>query len=182
MMRGLPTSRDAESIVVRRAVQWVVMGAVLAVGYVWGRYDAVPSVPTLMAQDAEAGPSDETQQKIRTAHEALKTAMEALKGESLYNPATSGMNVYAVLSGGVDAVNDLEEGRGVDPETFAALYSDLALDEVAQHLAKDAEGRLTYKNKLVRIYPVTRLKRVHAKRQLVTGEVLRTSADDNPAP
>ena len=73
-------------------------------------------------------------------------------------------NSFLVSTGGGDAVADLESGRGVDPETFAALYADLATDEIAQHLAKDGEGRLTYKGKLVRIYPIARLKELFTKR------------------
>ncbi len=160
----------------RRFSQLLVLGFVLCAGYLWGRHDAV-TTPSAIAQDTTA-PSDEAQRKIQAANDALKIAMEGLKAESLYNPATSGMNVYGVLSGGLDAIDDLESGRGVDPETFAALYSDLALDDVQQHLSKDAEGRLTYKNKLVRIYPITRLKRQHNKRLLMTGEVQRTSQDN----
>ncbi|MCH7688590.1 MAG: hypothetical protein IH899_18235 [Planctomycetes bacterium] len=90
--------------------------------------------------------------------------MIALQQENVYNSATKGLNSFLVSTGGGDAVADLESGRGVDPETFAALYADLATDEVAQHLAKDEEGRLTYKGKLVRIYPIARLKELFTKR------------------
>jgi hypothetical protein len=163
----------------RRLLQLCILGVVLTVGYVWGRWDGSDGPNSLAAQDPVAGPSEESQRKIQAANDALKVAMEGLKAESLYNPATQGMNVYGVLTGGIDAIDDLESGRGVDPETFAGLYSDLALDDVQQHLSKDAEGRLTYKNKLVRIYPITRLKRQHAKRMVLTGEVQKTAQDAN---
>ncbi|MBI1346392.1 hypothetical protein GC163_08885 [bacterium] len=162
----------------QRIVQWGVLGLVLVAGYVWGRIDAT-TVPRLSAQEGTVGPSDEAQRKILAAHEALKVAMEALKAESLYTPATRGMNVYGILTGGLNAIDDLEAGRGVDPETFAALYSDLADDEVQQHISKDSDGRLTYKNKLIRIYPTSRLKRLYQQRQLLTGEIQRTSSDDD---
>ena len=160
----------------RQPWHMLVLGVVLSVGYVWGRHDAT-LVPSVSAQDAPAGPAEETQRKIQAANDALKIAMEALKAESLYNPATRSMNVYGVLSGGIDAIADLESGRGVDPETFAGLYSDQANDEVLPHLGKDSEGRLTYKNKIVRLFPITRLKRDYSKRLLMTGEVQRTSTD-----
>lgn len=76
----------------------------------------------------------------------------------------------AVLAGGINAVDDLESGRGVDPETFAALYADEATEDVKLHLGKDEDGRLTYKNKVVRIYPISRLKKMQAQRLIITGE------------
>lgn len=160
---------------VRRLSHLGLLGLVLGLGFLWGQ---ASNIGGLQAQEESAGPSDESQRKIQAAYDALKIALEGLKAESLYTPATKGVNVYAVLSGGVNAIEDLESGRGVDPETFAALYSDLANDEVLPHLGHDSDGRLTYKNKLIRIYPVSRLKRIHAQRQLMTGEVQRTSADN----
>ena len=150
---------------------------VFAVGYGVGRLDT-DRQSTLRAQDPVTGPSEEVARKIQIANDALKVAVEGLKNESLYNPATKGLNVYATLAGGLDAVDDLESGRGVDPETFAGLYADLAIDEVAQHLAKDSEGRLTYKNKLVRIYPISRLKKMHTQRQILAGEIQAKRTED----
>lgn len=152
---------------------WAILAVVLAVGFAWGR-STNGLVLSVRAQEAE-GPSDETQRKIQAANEALKLALDGLKSESLYVPATNGMNVYAVLSGGLDAIDDLESGRGVDPETFAALYADQATDDVQAHLSKDADGRLTYKNKLIRIYPISRLKRLHSRRMVLTGETPATA-------
>ena len=78
--------------------------------------------------------------------------MQVLSDEKRYVPAIQGLNAFATSAGGVDAVADLESGQGVDPETFAGLYAGQALAEVAEHLGRDAEGHLTYKNKIVRIY------------------------------
>ncbi len=153
----------------------LILGAILGTGYLWGRYDAV-LISEVSAQDSNT-PADETQRKIQAANDALKIAMEALKAESLYTPATRNMNVYGVLTGGLNAIDDLESGRGVDPETFADLYSGQANDEVLGHLGKDDQGRLTYKNKIVRLYPVSRLKRDYNKRLLMTGQVLRTAEE-----
>jgi hypothetical protein len=88
------------------------------------------------------------------------------------------MNTYAIMVGGVDALDDLESGRGVDPETFAALYAGDAIDEVAQHLSRDEDGRLTYKNRPLRIYPVSRLKKLHSQRLVITGEVLLPKSEN----
>ncbi len=69
----------------------------------------------------------------------------------------------------------LDAGLGVDPETYAGLYAGDALPEVADYLAFDAEGRLTYKNQLVRIMPVKDLKSMYEMR----GKILtsRLKAD-----
>lgn len=163
---------------VHRLTHIGLLGLALGVGYLWGNSHTDISQVALAQEDAAEGPSEEAQRKIEAAYDALKVALDGLKAESLYTPATSGMNVYAVLSGGVNAIEDLESGRGVDPETFAALYADLATDEVRPHLSTDADGRLTYKNKLVRIYPVSRLKRQNNKRLVLTGEIQPTAQDN----
>jgi hypothetical protein len=74
------------------------------------------------------------------------------------------------LNASRDAAEAAMAGRGVDPETFAGLYAGLAVDEVASELAHDDEGRLTYKGKLVRMYPISRLKRLFAQRSAASGE------------
>jgi hypothetical protein len=77
---------------------------------------------------------------------------------------TSGVNFFGSSVGGVNAEQDLEEGRGVDPETFAALYADLATPRIAEHLDYDELGRLRYKKNVVRIYSRERLKTLFSKR------------------
>ncbi|HET6423150.1 MAG TPA: hypothetical protein VFG20_05670 [Planctomycetaceae bacterium] len=144
--------------------------ALIAGGFVLGRIDS-SSWSRLHAQDEVTGPSEETTKKIQLANDALKAATESLKNESLYVSATKSINVFGVLTGGLNAVDDLESGRGVDPETFAALHADDATEDVKQHLGKDEDGRLTYKNKVVRIYPISRLKKAYGQRAIVTGEV-----------
>ncbi len=140
----------------------VVMG-LLVTGYLFGVSGAFLS-DSVFGQEASVQLTEDTADKLKKANDALTAAMSALQQENVYNPATKGMNSFLVSTGGGDAVADLESGRGVDPETFAALYADLATDEVAQHLAKDEEERLTYKGKLVRIYPIKRLKELFTKR------------------
>lgn len=152
--------------------QWVAMAAVLALGYVLGAANVL-RLPPLFAQE-EPRISEEAQKKVQTAYDALRSAMDTLKQEGLYKPVTKGVNSYAVLAGGLDAEHDLEEGRGVDPETFASLYAGDATEEVAENLSRDDDGRLTYKNKVVRIYPISRLKKVYEYRQILTGEISPT--------
>jgi hypothetical protein len=134
-------------------------------------------------------PSEDATKKILDANEKLKAAVETLKLESRYESATKGINSYAVLVGGLNAKEDLEAGHGVDPETFAALYTaaydlkklNIRDDSLADwvdmtQLDYDAEGRLMYAGKIVRIYPVSRLKKLRAQRLVLIGETRPTTA------
>lgn len=142
--------------------------ALLAAGYVAGSYQLLTPEPVEAADESEV--SEEAKQAVQAAFLKLKEAVDALKQDGKYKPATNGLNSFAVLCGGVDAIDDLENGRGVDPETFAALYAGDAIDTVGPELGKDEDGRLTYKGKVVRIYSPARLKAVAKKRAKVTGE------------
>jgi hypothetical protein len=102
--------------------------------------------------------------KLRDADRAMAEAMQMLQDDKRYVPAILGLNAFATSVGGVDAMADLESGQGVDPETFAGLYAGQALPEVAEHLAHDAQGRVTYKSRMVRLYNPTRLKQLFAAR------------------
>ncbi|MEK6257445.1 MAG: hypothetical protein AABP62_02400 [Planctomycetota bacterium] len=152
----------------------------LAVGYLLGSLGLFSAV---RAQEGDAGPTDDSVKKIVAANDALKAAVDQLKLESRYEVATKGINSYAVMVGGLNAKEDLESGRGVDPETFAALYAatyDLKKLSIKDEtladwvdvslLDYDAEGRLTYQNKVVRIYPVSRLKKLNTQRRVLIGE------------
>ena len=146
-----------------------VLGLV-AVGYVLGMSAAFAPKP-LRAQAAqvEGGPSEESRKKLQEAFAAIKAAAETLEQENLYVPATTVLNVFSVTAGGLNAVQDLEDGRGVDPETFAALYAGEAKPEVKEHLDFDEQGRLTYKGKVIRIYPKQRMKRIFQERTRYMG-------------
>jgi hypothetical protein len=146
------------------------MLTLVGLGYVLGSAPAT-RFPLVFGQEGSGTLSDETTKKIEEANDRLKSAMDSLRQEGLYKPVINGLNSYAVLAGGLDSRRDLEEGKGVDPETFAALYAGDAIDEIAVDISRDEEGRLTYKNKVVRIYPISRLKRIHQQRQILTGEV-----------
>jgi len=140
----------------------VAAGAVLGIVLSQPIGSSTAQAPPVAAAAESAGPavdiSEANGEKIKQASDALGTAQAALVQDVLYKPAVGGLNAYAVLAGGVDALADLESGRGVDPITFAGLHTGLAVDEVTPHLAFDANGRLTYKGKLVRMYPADRMR------------------------
>ena len=157
----------------------VLATGLIAVGYALG---SMSLFPTVRGQD-DTRPSEESHKKIETAQLALKSAVDQLKLESRYEAATKGINSYAVMVGGLNAREDLESGGGVDPETFAALYAaaydikklNIKDESLADWLNVnlldyDAEGQLTYQNKVVRIYPVSRLKKLNVQRRVLIGE------------
>ncbi|MFN0198031.1 MAG: hypothetical protein ACKVT0_14895 [Planctomycetaceae bacterium] len=143
-------------------------GGLMLVGYLMG-LNGVGKTPAARAQE-QVGPTEETITKVQESLDSLKTAMGQLSAESLHESATTGINAFAVSVGGVNAVEDLESGRGVDPETYAGLYAGYATEEVAEHLSNDEQGRLTYKNKVVRMYPISRLKQAFEKRLTLSGQ------------
>ncbi|MFK7776879.1 MAG: hypothetical protein QM501_01995 [Gimesia sp.] len=148
----------------------VVIGLLLiAVGYVLGTSQSFQSTK-LLAQQKSGTPTEETEDKVKGAVKQLIEAQLALEEENFMTTATKGVNAFAVSCGGVNAMEDLEAGNGVDPETFAALYADRAKPDIATHLGRDDQGRITYKNKIVRMYPVSRLKKLFATRLKYTGE------------
>ncbi|HEY0983202.1 MULTISPECIES: hypothetical protein [unclassified Schlesneria] len=164
-----------------RSAAWVLTAtSLVAFGYVLG---STQVFPLAHAQPDDVSVSEESTKKIVEAHDALKKAMEQLKLESRYESVTKGVNSYAVLVGGINAKEDLESGQGVDPETFAALstaayqlkkYSikdDSLADWVDTNLlGYDNNGHLTYRNKVVRIYSISRLRRLDAQRMVILGE------------
>lgn len=155
-----------------RSLQKTALAAVLfGLGYLAGttQTDPIQTANAQGAADANA-PSDAVAKEIGTVYTALQSAKDLLSQEGRYVPATKTLNVSAIVAGGVDAVADLEAGRGVDPETFAALYADQASDEVRPEIATDEHGRLTYKGKVIRMYSVSRLKQMYQERVRYTGE------------
>lgn len=109
--------------------------------------------------------TDDTALKVKAAIDTVAAAGSALQNEQRLGSITTGTNAFAVLSGGVNAQDDLESGRGVDPETFAALYAGMAIDEIKAKLEKDENGRLTYNGKVVTLYSISRLKHMFAERE-----------------
>ena len=147
--------------------------AVFGLGVLVGQNDWLAS-SAIQAQGVGGAPaSDEVVREVTAAYTALQNAKSALSQEDRYSSAAKTLNVSAIMAGGVDAIGDLEAGRGVDPETFASLYADQATDEIAAELDKDELGRLTYKGKVIRMYSVSRLKQMFQERLRFTG------GDDN---
>jgi hypothetical protein len=146
---------------------------ILAIGYVLGAcgaFDANGLQAQPQQPPADAGPSEETIDKIRQADTAVNSAMLALKNDGRYTSVIQDPNAFAIMAGGQDALADLESGRGVDPITFAALYADRANGDIKEDLSHDEEGRLLYKGKLVRMYSIGRLKQMYAVRAQILGE------------
>lgn len=159
----------------KRLTRLAPSAAIGLAGFLLGAWTVSPfsAAPAQVGQAAnvKAAPvvqiSDANAERIKLASDALTTAQAALTQEGLYVEAVKGLNPYATLSGGVDAITDLEEGRGVDPVTFAGLHVGLATDEVVPHLGKDANGRLTYKGRPVRLYPPARMKLMNERQAAV---------------
>ena len=137
--------------------------AMLLMGY-WAGSGTSPQLSALTAQDGDSGLSDETAVKVQAAHEALKSAMDALQQDGKYEGLSEGPNAYLILSGGGNAMEDLSSGLGVDPESFAALYAKQVKPEVLDALTTDDQGRLLYNEQLVRLYSRTRLEKTFAER------------------
>ncbi len=109
------------------------------------------------------------------AARVMRDIQAFLEAIEFHRPATIGTNYFGVSVGGVDAVKDLEEGRGVDPETLAGLYAGFALPSIAKHLnaqtsssggikIQSQDGRLRYKGTVVRMYSPNHLRTLFERR------------------
>ncbi len=116
-----------------------------------------------------ANQQETTNDKIKAAYKALENARLALESDGKYKGVIEGVNAFAVTVGGVDAKRDLDEGRGVDPETFAAIYAGQYTADIKDKLKKDDQGRMLYNNKVIRLYSVERLKKLYQKRTGIIG-------------
>ena len=141
----------------------------VTLGYVLGSSGVfAPASAAAQIQPADAY-ADTTKEKVKGVYEGIASAMATLEQEGFYGPAIKGVNAFAVSVGGVDALRDLENNQAVDPETFVGLYAGLAVDEVAEHLSFDEEGRLLYKNRAVRLYPISKIQQLIARRRQLAG-------------
>lgn len=136
----------------------------LSFGYLIGSLQVGPPAFLLAEPKSDSSLPAAVRDRLREVNRNLSETMQALQEEKRYMPAIQGVNSFATSVGGVDALGDLESGSGVDPETFAGLYAGQAVAEVAEHLSRDAEGHLTYKNKVVRMYNPTRMKQMFLAR------------------
>jgi len=146
----------------RAAYACLLMGA----GYLLGISGLTMQRVTAQDKDAdtEAIVSEQTGNKIRDAHRRLQDAKEALEADGKYEAITDGINSFLVMTGGGNAREDLESGRGVDPETFAGLYAGKAIPEIQTLLSVNEHGQITYNNEVVRLYPQSRLQKLFAQR------------------
>ncbi len=149
--------------------------ALVGVGYFLGTSDVLqPSHTSAQPPSAnedeqnQAIPlANETVQQIQMASEVLTQAMETLRLEGRYNPAAVPMNPFLILTGGGDAIEDLEQGNGVDPITFAQLYAGMAMREVGDEITRDEQNRLLYKGRLIRMYSIERLQKRYEMHQRI---------------
>lgn len=150
----------------RRVTYGIIGLTIFAIGYLAGTdgWFNLPRAHAQVAADLPPDVSEATATKIKEARYALQEAMEALQSEGKYEAITADPNAFLILAGGGNAREDLEAGRGVDPETFAALYAGYATPEIADHLGYDDKRRLTYQNKVVRMYSVSRLQQMYHER------------------
>ncbi len=130
-------------------------GGVLQLPQSWAQ---IPKFLDSEEVETEVTISDDAVKQIQSITETLAAVMETLRLENKYTAATENLNPYLILTGGGNAIDDLERGFGVDPYTFADLYAGNAVREVQDELTRDEQGRLLYKNNLVRIYSVERLR------------------------
>lgn len=146
------------------------VGSLLLVAFVAGRFSDGVGLPTAVAQQ---DPLDDTiVARIKTGFDELRRAQLALEQTGRYRPAANGVNAFITLAGGYDVLSSLENGRGVDPETYAALEAGFAPQPVLAELGRDESGRLTYKNNLVRLLPRETLRALYQRRSDVLGEAL----------
>ncbi len=138
--------------------------SVLAIGYGLGMFFHPEPTPLHAQSISQTGLERETIANFQLLHQKLGEVGTELEGEGKYTSAVDGANAFAIAFGGVDAIKDLEENRGVDPETFAALYAGRANPEVFPHLGTDSKGRLTYKDNVVRMYSRERLRKLYSRR------------------
>lgn len=142
----------------RAGRRWLAPLLLVGLGVVIGQGVSLPIAVAQDEAEAEEPLPEETANEIRAANRALASARDELERQQAYVSATESLNATLILGGGGNAIDDLERGNGVDPETFAALYAGQAIPQVKEHLTVDDEGRLLYKNRIVRMYSKSRLK------------------------
>lgn len=141
------------------------VGLVFAAGIAVGCFLSAPAMPLEAVEDETVV---QYSKDVRLAYQKSRKAMTDLNNlfvaSGTQTSASGGINYFAASVGGIDVEKDLEEGRGVDPETFAALYADRANAKISEHLDYDEEGRLRYKKNVIRLYSRDRLKQLFNRR------------------
>jgi hypothetical protein len=141
-------------------------GLTFAMGYAvaWMQSDSTMSLHAAQQQTGVEALSAETLYTYKRFTMASNDAADTLRSENAYTSGSEGLNYFAISVGGIDVMRDLEEGRGVDPETYAAVYADRASPEVSEHLDRDENGRWRYKGTVIRMYSRDRLKEMFQRR------------------
>ncbi|MCA9035575.1 MAG: hypothetical protein KDA91_10615 [Planctomycetaceae bacterium] len=144
----------------------IACAALFGAGYIFGTFQSAGPQP-LEAQEDRKPVSAITNESL-TAYQKFQKASndlsDSLRGEGVTTTAVEGTNFFAISVGGIDALRDLEEGRGVDPETFAAIYADRANAEISQHIDQDSDGRMRYKGTVIRMYSKERMRDTFRRR------------------
>jgi hypothetical protein len=150
----------------RRIGQVLAVLGVFGSGYLLGSFHSgnASALQAVQQRTGAESVSDDTLFAYQRFVKGGNELSDSLAAESLNTLAVEGRNYFALSVGGVDAVRDLEENRGVDPETFGAIYADRATPEVTEHITTDSLGRKLYKGNIVRLYPRERLKEVFQRR------------------
>ncbi|MCA9038821.1 MAG: hypothetical protein KDA65_00600 [Planctomycetaceae bacterium] len=132
--------------------------ALLAAGYALGiaHQSFLPEAQAQKKED-ERIPADSII-RIRNSYATLADAQQDLVAAGTHEISLSIVNPLAVGAGGTRSLEDLERGTGVDPFTFGALYAGLANDSIRSEVTFDEQGRLMYRNKVVRLYSPQRMK------------------------
>ncbi|MEZ6132111.1 MAG: hypothetical protein R3C59_25910 [Planctomycetaceae bacterium] len=132
-----------------------------------------PSAEVRLSSDALA--------KYKKLRRGLSDLDDFLQAVGFERPAILETNYFALSVGGIDAMRDLVEGRGVDPETLGALYAGYAVPDVARELnmAPDEngrwkitspDGRLRYRGTVIRLYSPSRLRKLFERREQFRDE------------
>ena len=148
--------------------------ALLGVGFALGRSggDVGPAGAHAAAMQDGQGVDEATLVRIRSGFDDLRRAQLSLENTGRYVPAANGVNAFATLAGGYDARISLENGTGVDPETYVALEAGFAPGPILRELGRDEFGRLTYRDRLIRLLPRETLREMFLRRQELLGEAL----------
>ena len=147
--------------------------ALLSAGFLAGAAATAPAAPAA-AQDLvpveELGQA--TRDRMREGYNAVRRAQTNLEQSDRYRPAAAGVNAFVTFAGGYDVLDSLENGRGVDPTTYAAMEAGFSVPAVAAKLGRDDAGRLTYDGATVRLLPRDVLRAMYLRRAETLGEAL----------
>ena len=138
---------------------------VFAAGYAAGSCFTTAPPHLAAQQDASTQFTNEMLSSYRKSHKSVQDLSSVFKAAGRLTSVSGGINYFAASVGGTDAERDLNDGQGVDPETFAALYAELVAPSVAQHLDYDEQGRLRYKKNVIRMYSRERLRELFQQRE-----------------